>query len=126
MTCWVPGVRPYLYLHVVGLSGASGDIPGIIDSGADTTCLPQGFAPLLGYEASDLEHQQGSQVGGALDMFLARKPVRAAIVDLEICEIDLWPTFVDGDQVLWGRRDFFMAVNVTFFERQQSLSLTIL
>jgi hypothetical protein len=62
------GVRPYLVLHVTGINGASGLIPGLLDTGADSTVLPAGYAPLMGYTASDLETKQGTQVGGSVTL----------------------------------------------------------
>ena len=41
--------RPYLVLHVTGPSGASGAIVGVVDSGADSTCLPFSYGSLMGY-----------------------------------------------------------------------------
>jgi len=43
------GARPYLFLHVTGLNGRDRVIPGLVDSGADSSVLPAGYAPILGY-----------------------------------------------------------------------------
>lgn len=46
--------RPILILHVTGPRGAKGDIAGLIDTGADGTVLPAGYAPLMGYTPADI------------------------------------------------------------------------
>ena len=40
---------------MTGINGASGNVTGLIDTGADITQLPVGFASLMGYDASTLE-----------------------------------------------------------------------
>lgn len=48
--------RPYLVLHVTGPNGgASRDVPGLVDSGADATSLPLEYALLMGYGLNDLD-----------------------------------------------------------------------
>jgi len=42
-------LRPFLVLMVAGPGGAKGSIAGLIDSGADGTVLPAGYASLMGY-----------------------------------------------------------------------------
>jgi hypothetical protein len=37
-----PASRPYLYLIVEGPNGWSGPVLGLVDSGADTSCFPDG------------------------------------------------------------------------------------
>lgn len=60
------GARPYLFLHVTGVDGQARVIPGLIDSGADSSVLPAGYAPLLGYGRADLDRVEGTQVGGSV------------------------------------------------------------
>lgn len=70
-------LRPFLVLTVTGPGGAKGAIAGLIDSGADGTVLPAGYASLMGYMAADLIAEQGTQVGGSVTMWQAtsrRKP----------------------------------------------------
>lgn len=118
------GVRPYLTLHLTGPTGLSGDVVGLVDSGADRTCLPLGFATLMGYRAEDLEQEQGQQVSGTMDMWNARMPSPAYVVGLAEITFELWPSFVLGDTVLWGRSDFFRAFVVGFDEPEQHFTLT--
>lgn len=46
--------RPYLVLSVTGVNGQTGLVAGLIDSGADNTVLPAGYAPLMGYTGDSL------------------------------------------------------------------------
>lgn len=83
------GARPYLALHVPGLNGAAGDIPGLIDSGADKTSLPSGFASLMGYTAAELEPVSGM-----------RSRTSLVSADAE-CAVDVTPA---GDRRSYGYR----------------------
>jgi hypothetical protein len=73
------GARPYLFLYVRGLDGPGRLISGLIDSGADNTVLPAGYAPLLGYSRVDLVSEQGTQVGGSVALRRATKPSKAHV-----------------------------------------------
>jgi hypothetical protein len=76
------GARPYLVLHVTGINGQSGLIPGLLDSGADNTVLPAGYAPLMGYTGDDLVTMQGTQVGGSITLRNATQPSRAYVPEI--------------------------------------------
>lgn len=122
------GERPYLAVHVTGLNGASGDIPGLIDSGADRTSLPMGFARLMGYDSSTLEQGKiGIADGSEVAVLVAKVPVQANVVGLPDPTFELCPTFVGGNNVhaLWGRADVFMNFGIGFDETNQSFSLTV-
>ena len=120
------GHRPYLALHVTGPSGSSGPVVGLIDSGADRTCLPLGYAALMGYQAEQLELRRGQQVGGSLNMWEAMAPARAIVVGLPKPEFELRPTFVEGSTTpLWGREDFFATFGVSFDERAQQFTISL-
>jgi hypothetical protein len=120
------GYRPYLALHVTG-PGASGAIVGLVDSGADRTCLPMGYATLMGYAADQLVLHQGQGVGGSLSLWEATTPATAIVAGLPHPEIELHPTFVEGGSTpLWGRGDFFATFGVSFDERAQQFTITVL
>lgn len=122
----VPGgiERPLLALHVTGLNGASGDIIGIVDSGADVTSLPLDYASLMGYGPADLRAESVEGVGGATSAFHATRPVAAYVSGLDDMKFDLKPCFVDGnDMVLWGRSDFFVQFIVAFNEGEQNFTI---
>jgi Retroviral aspartyl protease len=118
--------RPYLVLTVVGPDGTKqGPIPGLIDTGADGTVLPAGYAPLMGYTAADIVAQQGTQVGGSVTMLQATRPSRAFIPEIPGVVFDINPCFVQGCQIaLWGRRDLLHHFDLHLQERQKQFSLT--
>ncbi len=119
--------RPYLVLYVTGPNGKSGAIPGVIDSGADMTCLPLGYASLMGYEAgSNLTLADGHQASGKMQVWAAESTTcEAHVVGLTDHVFELRPSFVEGNEIpLWGRGDFFLAFQPTFDEVAQEFSLT--
>jgi hypothetical protein len=117
--------RPYLALHVTGPSGAGGAIVGVVDSGADSTCLPLSYASLMGYRAGDLERRQGIGAGGAMDLLAARTPATAVVEGLSEPTFDIWPLFLpSSSHALWGRADFFRQFGIAFDERGQAFTLT--
>jgi len=119
------GARPYLVLHVTGPNGRSGPIWGLIDSGADCSSLPLGFASLMGYTPADLKADTGAQAGGSLPYHQALKPCHAYVPEVADLVMEMHPIFVDGSQSpLWGRRDFMRYYNVTIMETQQAFSIT--
>jgi hypothetical protein len=123
------GFRPYLGLHVTGPNGQSGPIVGLVDSGADKTSLPAGFATLMGYTGQDLEPDtMGVADGTTTPVWNAKKPASAYVVGLPDPVFELYPTFVQGNNVtpLWGRADFFQIFTVGFDEPNQRLTLSIL
>ena len=122
----IGGTRPYLFLHVTGLDGLGRMIPGLIDSGADSTVLPAGYAPLLGYSRMDLAFEQGTQVGGSVALRRATKPSKAYVPEFPDRIFDLAPIFVEGCQnALWGRADLMWHFDVTIMERRQQFSLNL-
>jgi hypothetical protein len=119
------GARPYLFLQVTGLDGRGRTIPGLIDSGADNSVLPAGYAPIMGYSGADLTFVQGSQVSGSVTLRCATKPAAACVPEFPDLVFDMWPFFVDGCQhALWGRADLMRHFDVTIMERLQQFLLT--
>jgi hypothetical protein len=96
---------------------------GLVDSGADTSCFPDGFAPLMGFADSDLEQIPGTQAGGATVFRRANQPVEAWLPEMPGRRITIQPTFTGGRQALWGRGDFFVAFRVSFDELGQSFEV---
>jgi Retroviral aspartyl protease len=118
------GARPYLFLQITGLDGRSRTVPGLIDSGADNSVLPAGYAPIMGYSGADLALVQGSQVSGSVTLRRATKPAAAYVPEFPDLVFDMWPFFVDGCQhALWGRADLMRHFDVTIVERLQQFSL---
>jgi len=119
------GVRPYLVLQVTGPNGRSGLIPGLLDSGADNTVLPAGYAPLMGYAGGDLVTSQGTQVGGSVTLRNATTPSRAYVPEMPNVVFPILPCFVHGCQnALWGRSDLMQQFDVTIMDRRQQFALT--
>jgi hypothetical protein len=112
-------------LNVTGPAGAKGQIPGLIDTGADGTVLPIGYASLMGYTGSDMVAEQGTGVGGTLTMHRATKPSKALVPEIPDLEFVLNPSFAEGCRMaLWGRKDLLQHFDVKFMERQQQFLLT--
>ncbi len=119
------GARPYLFLHVTGVSGQGRMIPGLIDSGADSSVLPAGYAPLLGYGRADLDRLEGSQVGGSVTLLRATQPSRAYVPEFPDLPFEMSPFFVHGCQhALWGRGDLMRHFDITISERRQECFLS--
>ena len=116
-------LRPNLWLDVDGPDGQSHPIPGLVDSGADMTSMPLGFASILGYTAQDLTVDAGTSAGGAMSIYKAQKPCEASVSGIEQRRFELWPWFTDGEMVLWGRQDFMLAFTVIIDETQQQFAL---
>ncbi|HZV73595.1 MAG TPA: hypothetical protein VFF79_07765 [Conexibacter sp.] len=120
------GKRPYLSVRLFGPSGNSLGAIGIVDSGADVTCLPVMTSALLGLDKEDLEPSRVQQLGGAKAAFQARDPIRAQLDGVPDFEFELRPVFCEGHQGLWGRQDFFRAFEaITFYEAAQEFVITI-
>ncbi len=117
--------RPYLVLHVTGPSGASGAIVGVVDSGADSTCLPFSYASLMGYRTGDLERREGVGAGGVIDTWAARTPATAVVDGLAEPSFAIRPLFLPNiSHALWGRADFFREFGIAFDEPGQAFTLT--
>ncbi|HUB75015.1 MAG TPA: hypothetical protein VL979_13405 [Solirubrobacteraceae bacterium] len=118
--------RPYLVLMVTGPDGTKqGPIPGLIDTGADGTVLPFGYAPLMGYEPADLVAEQATQVGGSVTMHRATRPGRAFVPEIPDLVFEITPSFVQGARIaLWGRKDLLHHFEMSIAERRKEFSLT--
>ena len=98
---------------------------GIVDSGADTSAFPFGFAALMGYTRETLETQTFAQAGGTGNAFRAKQPCIAQVPELPGITMELRPSFIVGAQmVLWGRNDFMTYFDVTFQQRDEKFILT--
>lgn len=118
--------RPYLEVHLTGPDGVAQPIIGVVDSGADYTCLPYEMLRLLGYEGRSMLRESGiSQVSGALDALQSTVPIGACVAGLPEKRFELFPVFVQGARnVLWGRADFFKAFeSVGFLESEERFEL---
>ncbi len=118
-------LRPYLALEVAG-PGGTATIVGLIDTGADTSILPFGYASLLGYTTTSLRTSQAQQVQGLADVYEATEASIAWIPGAQRATFTTMPIFIQGAlNALWGRRDFLRAFPVAFFEMRQEFVITM-
>jgi hypothetical protein len=121
------GSRPYLAFDVTGINGESGRIMGLLDSGADTTALPAGYAALMGYQAAQLERIEVGTATGSGHGWRALQPCTATVVGATppALTLSLHPTFVETASPLWGRGDVMhMFVAVAIEDAAQRFTLT--
>lgn len=117
--------RPYLWLDLRGPNGQSGPVFGLVDTGADVSVLPSGYASLMGYGPSDLDTEQIHGVGGDVDAFRPKVPATANVLGIENYTFDMSPMFLSGSDVLWGRADFMKHFSVLVEEDALELSLLL-
>jgi len=118
------GARPYLSLHLTGINGTSGNVVGLIDSGADMTQLPLGYASLMGYDNQTLEMTPVGTAGALTYVSKATVPCGGFVVGLADVTVDLLPVFsASSPFVLWGRTDFMARFGVHFDERNRRFTL---
>jgi len=120
------GVRPYLWVHLTGIDGMSGSFVGLLDTGADRTAMPLGYASLLGYGPSTLTPVTIGTASSPASAFEALQPCTAQATGLPTLSLSLQPVFVLGSSatVLWGRKDFMAAFKVLFDESTQQFTLS--
>lgn len=98
------GNRPYLALQLTGLNGQTGSVTGLVDSGADCTQLPIGYASLMGFTGGDLRQIDVGTAGAVTQAFEATVPCAAFVIGLQAVVFDLMPIFSPASSyVLWGR-----------------------
>lgn len=99
------------------------ETPALIDSGADVSTFPAGWAPSLGVtlDASCCEEKKAVTAGGPATVW-AYSPGLKVLIDG--AEHHLKAEFCEGlDLPLLGRRDFFMKYRVSFDQRTESFTL---
>jgi hypothetical protein len=118
------GLRPYLVLAFTGINGTSGNIVGLLDTGADSTALPTGYAALMGYGPDQLERREIGTAAGLAYCWQAMVPCSASVVGAPALETDLSPTFVASATPLWGRGDIMRLFALTIEDRSQQFTLS--
>jgi hypothetical protein len=120
------GLRPYLAVHLTGPDGRDGNVVGLLDTGADSTALPIGFASLMGYGPAMLTPITVGTAGAPAQAFRATEPCAAQVPGMTTAPLNLRPAFVFGASasVLWGRSDFMSAFKVCFEESAKHFTLT--
>jgi hypothetical protein len=118
------GSRPYLAMLLVGSNASPQVATGLIDSGADISQLPIGYASLMGYAAADLEPVTATTAGSPTQVFRAKTSCHGQVIGIPDVTIELQPAFSSASpSVLWGRMDFMAAFGVTLDEKQQQFGL---
>jgi hypothetical protein len=119
------GSRPYLSLALTGPSGEPLDVLGLLDTGADSTALPQGDAALMGYTEEMLVYTTIGTAGGVGAAFRVTEPAAAVVRGGPSVPISLDPIVVPGTSLaLWGRTDVMRPFKVLFDEMAQSFTLS--
>lgn len=117
------GNRPYLAINMVGINGSSGHIVGLVDSGADITQLPVGYASLMGYDAPKLEPINVGTAGAIAQALRAKEPCTGQVIGIPDVMVDFSPVFSSSPFVLWGRTDFMAVFGISIYEKRQQFML---
>lgn len=98
---------------------------GLVDSGADASTFPFGYATLLGYSSATLTRSTSSTAGGNTTTFVAKAPSTAEVLEVPGVTVQMHPVFAQAiEVVVWGRIDFMTYFDVNFMETQQRFSIT--
>ncbi|WP_249021043.1 hypothetical protein [Conexibacter sp. S30A1] len=112
-------------MRVTGINGESGPLWGLVDSGADRTSLPLGYATLMGYGVEDLTMETGTGANGEFTMHVASRASTAVVPEIPQHVVEFAPIFLPGARtVLWGRRDFMRRFTVSIMESSQHFAIT--
>jgi hypothetical protein len=119
------GSRPYLSLALTGPSGEPLDVLGLLDTGADSTALPQGDAALMGYTEEMLVYTTIGTADGVGGGFRVTEPAAAELPGAPSVPISLDPIVLPWARLaLWGRTDVMRPFKVLFDELAQSFTLS--
>lgn len=119
-------LRPYLWLNLTGPNGIAQRVRGVLDTGADSSSLPYGYAVALGLDPTQAIAGYALGAGGTrFPTFTWPNTIRASVPAAEaIYQFDLVPTYVPGaTQALWGRADFFFLWEFELDERAHKFKL---
>jgi hypothetical protein len=114
--------KPYLWLQVTAPNGLSGPIPGLVDTGADISQLPEGYASLMGYAAADLEPVVINTAANTVTLRRAITPCSVTVLGIPGINVPMKPVFAPG-VALWGRSDFMSIFSVFLEEKHQRFTL---
>lgn len=98
-------------------------VPGLIDSGADSSMFPIEWAGHLGVDLSSCREEDCSTAGGVVKHHIWDAGLEAEVQALGH-KIRLNAAFCDGlPVVILGRNDFFAAFKVAFDQQAQTFTL---
>ncbi len=102
-------------------------VNGMVDSGASTTSLPIGVADALGVRESLVEGDEGTGVGSSFKTWSSPVMITGQVIAYippsggGDAQPTLWgpvfplsPMFIEPEDILFGRADFFQAFTVSF------------
>jgi Domain of unknown function (DUF4365) len=117
----VIGGRPAPAIPVL-LKGPGGSLPtfGLVDSGADVSCIPFTYATGLGVDLSACERIETETTAGPTGVHLWEGDITARLLDTEI---PLEGLFAPTPVPLLGRSDFFSHFDVTIDQRRRTVTL---
>jgi hypothetical protein len=120
-----PLLRAHVPLVLHGEAGRQISVAGLVDSGADRTCLPATVAEELGFDRSELHPIPLTGLTGDLPAFAAPAPIPAALLGQPTPHLLLTPLFVDDlTYPIWGSSDFLRGFErVSFDDRGVTLVL---
>lgn len=113
---------PLVRVDLHGSNGTRATISGLIDSGADCSCFPLGWAQPLGIDLDGCEERRGATAGGLKTQYWWPPGLHATIADVEL---RLTAVFGETPIALLGRQDFFRTFGVHFDERASVFTLEV-
>jgi hypothetical protein len=98
-------------------------VRALVDSGADFSILPMGYASYLGVDINVCEEQPCTTAGGSGTVFVHPIPLEAEIQAMNI-RFAMKSAFTEyANTILLGRADFFKRFLVTLDEPAQTFTL---
>lgn len=119
----MPGrpLQPLLPISFVSAEGVRlPPVPAIVDSGADSSVLPEHWAPRLGFRLDECE-EHGCFTASGATTFLVAEPSVVAFLGED--EVRLSAKFSKTRVPLLGRSDFFSQYDVRIDERAREVVL---
>jgi hypothetical protein len=114
--------RPALPIVIHGTKSRVA-VRALVDSGADYSILPKGYASYLGVDLDAAEELPSTTAGGSGVVLVHPLPLEAEVQAMSI-RFAMKSAFTErGNTVLLGREDFFQEFRVTFDEPAQTFTL---
>lgn len=107
---------PAIDVRLHGRDGGQYPLRMLPDSGADCSCFPEAFAPVLGVDLSECVSERVHTGAGTTEHYRSEDRLRATIADQEV---ELVASFGHIGVPVLGREDFFSHFEVLIDERRQ-------